>query len=207
MMQAHEITLYELEERLNLQVANDVNFFTEWLEPIALTEEEKTKCDRIRSQFMRQVLYRRKTIEVLVKMLVLSPLLDVAGFYQDPFDISAEDPIIIDEEDNNEPVRGRLDVLVFNSELWIAVIEAKGLKFSTYAAIPQTLAYMYASPNSQAHPTFGMVTNGNNFLFLKMEKSSQPEYAWSAEFSLLDPRENSLYEVLGILKHLATKIS
>ena len=206
-MQANEITLYELEERLNLQVATDSNFFTEWLEPIPLSEEEKAKCDRIRNQFMRQVLYRRKTIEVLVKMLVLSPLLDIAGFYQDPFDISAEDPVIIDEEDNSEPVRGRLDVLVFNSELWIAVIEAKGLKFSTYSAIPQTLAYMYASPNQPTHPTFGMVTNGNNFLFLKMEKSRQPEYAWSAEFSLLDPRENPLYEVLGILKRLSTKIS
>lgn len=206
MMQAHEITLYELEKRLNLQVTTAANFFTEWLEPITLTEEEKTKCDRIRSQFMRQVLYRRKTIEVLVKMLVLSPLLDIAGFYQDPFDISAEDPIIIDEEDNNDPVRGRLDVLVFNSELWIAEIEAKGLKFSTYAAIPQTLAYMYASPNSHDHPIFGMITNGNNFLFLKMEKTRQPEYAWSAKFSLLDPRKNSLYEVLGILKRLSTKI-
>lgn len=83
-MQANEITLYELEERLNLQVATDSNFFTEWLEPIPLSEEEKAKCDRIRNQFMRQVLYRRKTIEVLVKMLVLSPLLDIAGFYQDP---------------------------------------------------------------------------------------------------------------------------
>jgi hypothetical protein len=198
-MQANETTLYELEERLQLQVANDPNFFHEWQEPIALTEAEKTKCDRIRSQFMRQVLYRRKTIEVLVKMLVLSPLLDLAGFYQDP--------IVIEEEDNSEPVRGRLDLLVFNSELWITVIEAKGLKFSTYAAIPQTLAYMYASPNSQAHPTFGMVTNGNNFLFLKMAKSNQPEYAWSAEFSLLDPRENSLHTVLGILKRLSTKIA
>lgn len=61
-MQANEITLYELEERLNLQVATDSNFFTEWLEPIALSEEEKAKCDRIRNQFMRQVLYRRQIL-------------------------------------------------------------------------------------------------------------------------------------------------
>jgi len=61
----------------------------------------------------------------------------------------------------------------------------------TYAAIPQTLAYMYVwQPQHSDYSTFNMVTNGSNFLFLKMEKSRQPEYAWSTEFSLLDPRSD-----------------
>ena len=52
-------------------------------------------------------------------------------------------------------------------------------------------------------PTFGMITNGNEFLFLK---TSQQEYANSRLFSLVNP-DNELYSVLQLLKHLGTKIS
>ena len=48
-----------------------------------------------------------------------------------------------------------------------------------------------------------MVTNGNEFLFLK---SSQQEYANSRLFSLVNPN-NELYGVLQLLKYLGAKIT
>jgi hypothetical protein len=58
------------------------------------------------------------------------------------------------------------------------------------------------SNSETVQSTFGMITNGNEFLFLK---TAQNEYANSLLFSLVNPN-NELYEVLQILKQLASKI-
>jgi hypothetical protein len=58
------------------------------------------------------------------------------------------------------------------------------------------------SNSETAQTTFGMITNGNEFLFLK---TSQNEYANSRLFSLVNPN-NELHEVLKTLKHLGSKI-
>jgi hypothetical protein len=52
------------------------------------------------------------------------------------------------------------------------------------------------------HPTFGMITNGNEFLFLKASHTPTVQYRTSKLFSLINP-QNELYEVLGILKRLS----
>ena len=64
----------------------------------------------------------------------------------------------------------------------------------------QTLAYMLGNSDKEC-PTFGMITNGSEFLFLKTHYAPTPQYATSRLFSLINP-ENKLYEVLAILKHL-----
>ena len=51
---------------------------------------------------------------------------------------------------------------------------------------------------AREQPTFGMITNGNEFLFLK---ARQHEYGNSRLFSLVNP-DNELYGVLQILKRL-----
>jgi hypothetical protein len=45
--------------------------------------------------------------------------------------------------------------------------------------------------------------NGSDFIFLKLTRVNQPEYAFSDQFTLLR-RENELYKVLTILKKLGT---
>jgi hypothetical protein len=82
----------------------------------------------------------------------------------------------------------------------VVVIESKETSFSLEMALPQTLAYMLAHTNPQ-RPVFGMVTNGGNFIFVKLQYQEFPEYELSSVFSLL-PRRNQLYEVLQILKRL-----
>jgi len=46
---------------------------------------------------------------------VLSPLLDLAGFYQPPFEIETETPIRISAEDDGVIVKGNIDVLLCKS--------------------------------------------------------------------------------------------
>jgi len=47
----------------------------------------------------------------------------------------------------------------------------------------------------------GLITNGKNFLFVKLVRQPEPYYAMSRLFSLLNPGKE-LYKVLGILKRL-----
>jgi hypothetical protein len=46
-----------------------------------------------------------------------------------------------------------------------------------------------------------MVTNGGNFIFVKLQIQEFPKYELSNVFSLL-PRDNQLYDVLHVLKRL-----
>jgi len=104
-------------------------------------------------------------------------------------------------KDEGTIIRGRIDVLVIKNRLWLLVIESKRSDFAVTRAIPQALAYMMSNSETM-QPTFGMITNGNEFLFLK---TSQNEYANSRLFSLVNPN-NELYEVLQVLKYLGSKI-
>jgi hypothetical protein len=90
-------------------------------------------------------------------------------------------------------IQGCIDVLSVQGSGWITVIEAKNSEFSITKAIPQTLAYMLANPQSD-RPTFGMIVNGSEFLFLKLLPGSTPQYATSNLFSMLN-RSNDLYRV------------
>ncbi|MFN6515547.1 MAG: restriction endonuclease subunit R, partial [Nostoc sp. CreGUA01] len=126
-IQAQNIGLAYLEERFNLQLAEDEAFFTEWLENLPeITDLEKQDLDKVKLHFLRLV--RRPPLsEETVKLVVLSPLLNLAGFYDEPFYIRGEQSIEISAEDKGEVIRGRIDILVIQEQLWILVIESKGL--------------------------------------------------------------------------------
>lgn len=130
---------------------------------------------------------------------------DAPGFYSEPFFIATEESIEIALEDEEEIIRGRIDVLVLQQQLWLLVIESKRASFSLLEAIPQGLAYMLANPNPEK-PVFGLVSNGSHFIFLKLTQQDKPKYALSDEFTLLR-RRNELYQVLAVLKTLGTIIS
>jgi len=132
--------------------------------------------------------------------VVLSPLLDLAGFYQEPFLLATEESIELAIEDEGEIIRGRIDTLIIQEKFWLLIIESKQTSFSLLNAIPQAITYMLASPHPEK-PIFGCVTNGEDFQFIKLINQDTPTYDLSDKFTLFK-RENELYQVLKILKKL-----
>lgn len=188
-----------------LKQSQDLDFFPEWRElSDAPNEVEKTFLDRVESNFL-ELMEEPSMLENSVKMVVLAPLLDLGGFYRRPFRIETETSTNIQMQDDGVVIRGRIDVLVLQQRLWILVIESKRSDFAVTRAVPQALAYMLSNPEMK-QPTFGMITNGNEFLFLKLSHQPSVEYANSKLFSLINPG-NELYRVLQILKQLGRKIA
>ncbi len=197
MIQAKNLTLSDLEAKFGLRPTDDDHFFSEWLDNLPqLPDLDKQSLDRVEDNYFNLLKYRPLS-ENLVKMVVLSPLLDLAGFYRSPFRVETEASIQISAEDEGEVVQGRIDLLVLQGQFWILVVESKGSQFSLEPAIPQALAYMLDSPNLEK-PTLGLVTNGSSFIFLKLAKQGMPQYALSYELTLR--RGNDLYSVLSVLK-------
>ncbi|MEE3719738.1 type I restriction endonuclease [Tumidithrix elongata RA019] len=197
---AKDVTLGELKQNFGLQMAGDPAFFTEWSDSFSeLNAEDRYVLDRVKANFL-ELMEDPPMLENTVKMVVLAPLLDLAGFDRKTFRIETETSVALEMIDEESIIRGRIDVLVLKNLLWLLVIESKRSDFAVTRAIPQALAYMVS--NSETQPTFGMITNGNEFLFLK---TVQHEYANSRLFSLVNP-DNELYGVLQVLKHLGSKI-
>jgi hypothetical protein len=110
--QARDISLYELEEKFGLELITKADFFTEWVENLPpLADIDKSSLERVKSNYLN-LTKRRPMSEEAVKMIVLSPLLDLAGFYQPPFDIETEKSIEISAEDESVIVKGNIDVLL-----------------------------------------------------------------------------------------------
>ncbi|MGK7894451.1 MAG: type I restriction endonuclease [Xenococcus sp. (in: cyanobacteria)] len=201
---ASELTLNEVETKFKLQQTEDEQFFTEWQTNLSeISLQEKQSLDQVKADFL--YLNKYPLFEEAVKMVVLSPLLTAAGFYRMPFRITEEVPIQISLEDLGEVVRGRIDVLVIQEDLWVLVIESKQASFSLKNGIAQALSYMVAKQKQQ-QSVFAMVTNGSHFIFLKLILGTTNQYALSDEFSLLK-RGNDLYNVLAILKQIGQIIS
>jgi hypothetical protein len=207
-LQASRLSLYDVKTKFHLQNETDT-FFTELLQSAPqLSELERQQLDRTRQQYL--YLADRPLLEVTVKMVALSPLLSLAGFYDPPFYTTLEESVEVVSEDGSETVRGQIDVLVLRnniskSAIWAVVIEAKSIQYDVMVALPQALTYMLASPNQTQHP-FGMITNGREFRFIKLNKdASNTSYTLSRVFTLSEP-ENHLYEVLQILKSLGQMV-
>ncbi|BDI15457.1 hypothetical protein ANSO36C_12590 [Nostoc cf. commune SO-36] len=199
LIQGKDITLAQLIDEFGLHFADDELFFSEWQQDLPeLSDLEKQSLNEVKTEYLH--LSKYPILEPVVKMVVLSPLLRLAGFYQPPFYMSSEQEVRISSEDEGMIIRGRIDILVFHPPLWVLVIEAKRADYSLVPAIPQALAYMLADATS-AKPVFGFVTNGNEFRFIKLLKTETPQYALSDLFAL-DSRDD-IYIVLKVLKHLA----
>ncbi|BDI15382.1 hypothetical protein ANSO36C_11840 [Nostoc cf. commune SO-36] len=114
----------------------------------------------------RRYLYHRAGGDLLkgtVILLLVSPILALSGFYDPPFKIKAESSVELTLDDGEEILRGRIDVLVLQDQLWVMVLESKKTTLSVWSAVPQALAYMMANPNP-SKAVFGMVTNGDDLL-------------------------------------------
>jgi hypothetical protein len=204
-------SLEDLERNFGVSRSPNPNFFPEWQTNLpALLESDTIALNQVRDRFR----YQRKQGPVgegTINAIVVSPLLGLAGFYDPPFTLRSEASIslkttvqIEDEDGAFQPqiLRGRIDFLVLQDQFWQAVIESKETTFDIEMGIPQILAYMMAAPNQQ-DITFGMVTNGNHFAFIKLKRGESSEYDFSDTFSML-PQTNRLHDVLQILKRVGT---
>jgi hypothetical protein len=185
-------------------VLDDPRFFQEWQDDLPeLSESEIHALDRVKTECL--YLNKYPMLEGLVKMVVLSPLLSLAGFYLPPLRPVLEKRVDVSLNEGEKTVWVRIDILVLQRQVWVAVIESKQAGFSLKDATAQTLFYMMANPNA-AQPTFGLVTNGSHFMFIKLLQSELPQYAFSTEFSLFR-QENELYHVLKVLKRFAELVT
>ena len=174
-------TIAEAERKFALSRSESRDFFTEWYDELP----EINSSDRASLEVLwRRYIYHRSgghLLESTVMLLLVSPLLTITGLYDPPFLLKAEESVLIKISDSEETLQGRIDVLVLRDRFWIIVLESKKTMLSVWSALPQTLAYLMATPNGD-HPTFAMLTNGDDIVFVKLEAK---QYAMSQVLSPL----------------------
>jgi hypothetical protein len=101
-----------------LQRSTDADFFAGLRDELpSLTEIEVSTLARVKQNFLDQ-LQSRLLIEETVKLVVVSPLLDLAGFYRTPYQIESEVPIELQIPDGSEGmIQGRIETLVVQRSL------------------------------------------------------------------------------------------
>lgn len=196
---SEKTTLKLLRDNFNLQRTEDLQFFTEWSQNLPeISSEDCLRLDQIINRYFYQ-LEEGMILEEGVKMMIVSPLLEIAGFYDPPYKMKFESSVELALDNSEEILSGRIDALVIHHQLWVWVLEAKRTTFSLGLGIPQALAYLLCTPNLTV-PTYGLLTSGDNFIFIKLIQQENPVYALSKQFTLLNSGE--LYEVLRILRKI-----
>ncbi|MEQ9001761.1 MAG: restriction endonuclease subunit R [Coleofasciculus sp. B1-GNL1-01] len=199
-IQAQDIDLRYLLENYRLQLVEDNQFFTEWQEDLPdLSDSDKQQLDKVKAGYLNLLNYP-PLLEDVVRMAVLDPILFICDFYLAPFYVKSEQSIDIVEEDDGVIIRGRIDTLVLKNQLWVMVIESKRASYSIEAGLAQMLAYMLGNPNPEK-PSYGMITSGGTFIFVKCVQEDYPQYATSNLLATRNPGD--LYSVLKILKRLS----
>lgn len=194
------LTMAAVQQRFGVVASSDQQFFSEWFSNLPeLVPTEIDTLNQIKARFDRHR-NQGSLAEGTINQLLISPLLTLAGLYDEPFFISTEPSIAIELEDQDEILRGRIDTLIVQQQFWVLVVESKStIAFSI--ALPQAMTYMMANPHPEL-PVYGLITNGDEFMFIKMKTQGLPKYDLSNVFSLLIPRRNQLYDVLQILKQI-----
>lgn len=194
------LTMAAVQERFGLIPSADEQFFSEWVSDLPdLAASQIDTLDQIKARFDR---HRNQgpLAEGTINQLLISPLLTLAGLYDTPFFVSTEPSIQIELEDRDEVLRGRIDTLIVQQQFWVLVIESKAtIAFSI--ALPQALTYMMANPHPD-RPVYGLISNGDEFMFIKMLTQGLPQYDLSDVFSLLIPRRNQLHKIFQVLKQI-----
>ncbi|MCV3215914.1 restriction endonuclease subunit R [Plectonema radiosum NIES-515] len=200
-IQAKDIDLRYLIDRFGIQLVENDQFFREWQDNLPeITDLHKQLLNKVKAGFIN-VLNYPPMLEDVVKMAVLDPILFIADFYLNPFYVKSEESIDIVTEDEGVIVKGRIDTLILKDQFWVMVIESKRASYSIEEGLAQILAYMLANPHPEK-PSFGMITTGGSFIFIKLVKGEIVQYATSKLFAIRNPG-NDLYNVFRILKRLS----
>lgn len=194
-------SLADVEARFSLSRTQDAAFFPEWQAPFSnISEKESGSLDLV----YRRLQYHRADGELLegaVTLLVVAPLLELANLYDPPFKLKAEASIELTVDDGEETLRGRIDALILQNQLWVIVVEAKKTTIPLRSALPQLLTYLMANPQPD-RPAFGLITNGDEVLFVKLSQTPAIQYDLSRAFSLYTVR-SELTQVGQILKKIS----
>lgn len=195
----------DLRRSFNVEKTTEPSFFSELSENLEeLTSEEKARIGKIKKRFD----YHREDgflLEGTVNLLVVSPLLEIAGFLDEPYQIRSPFGVELVIDDTVETLRGFIDTLIVNDNLWVLSLESKRSAIPVGVALPQLFAYMLAQPR-QSDLAFGLATNGDEFIFLKFDFSAErPVYGFSRAYSLL-PVNHELDLVLKVLKRLGKAV-
>ncbi|MEG3959429.1 restriction endonuclease subunit R [Microcoleus sp. herbarium2] len=196
-LEASQLSLNDVRRLLKLE-EREGDAFTDFFSLEPLSELEQQEILKIRTDF-RRYLSAGKVSAKLVKFLVLSPLMRLAGFFDIPIVLTMEDSIPIEVEDGDTLIKGRLDVLAVNqpdaelaaAQFWILVVEAKNSEIDPWAGLPQLLTYAYKSLQQQSS-VWGLTTNGRNYQFVYLTRGNACTYQILPELNLIDP-ERSLW--------------
>jgi len=202
-IQGREITFNQLKAEFGLQRTEDADFFWEWQEQLPeLKDAHKQALEDLKGDYLHLSTY--PILEPVVKLVVLSPLLRLAGFYRPPFHLAEQQEVRIACDDGGKLSRGRIDILKFQPQFWTVGIESTTIQYSLDVGIPHTLFHMLTDAISDK-PGFSFITNGIAFKFFKLNWEKAPQYDESPLFSI--DRDRDLYTVVQILKHLAQMVS
>lgn len=201
------LSFRDAEAKLNLRRSSDPQLFFEWEERLPeLTMPEKVSLERLSTRYLHY-LEEGEVNEGTLNIILLSPLLDALGLCDPPFRIRGEAWVevqtTVDAEEEVVTLEGRIDALTLQEQFWLVIIEGKRGGFNVLQAVPQTLAYMAATPHPE-RPVFGMVTNGYDYLFVKLVRQERREFALSHNFTLLSDEQVNLFRVARVLKHLVS---
>ncbi|MGK7929509.1 MAG: type I restriction endonuclease subunit R [Spirulina sp.] len=203
LLAAKDLSLYDLEQRFGLQLAIAPDLLVPWLQTQPpLTPPELEDLDRIRRYYLN-LNRRRPLLEDLVKMVVLSPLLARAGFYDRDFEIKTEEKVEITINDEDTIVRGFIDILIVQQQLWLLVIETKRTQINVTTALPQILFYMLNRPSDR--PIYGLATNGLEFIFLELATQDEQLYC-RRSYALSLERNGEIEQILNALKFFSQQL-
>lgn len=198
------LTLNDVQEKFNLSQTTNFQFFPEWIEGLPeLTDTEKESLTRLKNRSLYYVANGAIT-EGTINLIMVSPLLEMVQLFDPPFKVRGEASVKVELENEDTVLQGRIDALIVQEQFWVVVIEAKRHGLNTSLAIPQAIAYMMANPHPEK-PVFGMVTNGEDYVFIKLSQQMR-QYDLSDKFTLLKRSKNELYEVLQVMKKIADLI-
>lgn len=196
--------LRDVHEKFGLSRENDPQFFTEWFENLPdVTEAEQTELEHLKQRYLYYI-EDGEISEGTVNIIMISPLLNIIGLCDPPDRIRGEKSVRLQlrtEDETGEIVlEGRIDALTLQDEFWLIVVAGKRGGFSVLQAVPQALTYMMATPHPD-RPIFALVTNGYDYLFIKLMQPDR-RYALSHNFTLLSDRDNNLQRVVRVIKKL-----
>jgi hypothetical protein len=101
-------TLAVLKQKFNLSATDNDQFFSEWQQDLPeLTTQEKETLEQIKRRFERHR-ERSPLAEGVINQLLISPLLTLAGLYDEPFYVTTEASVEIEIEEEEEILRGEL---------------------------------------------------------------------------------------------------
>jgi hypothetical protein len=99
-------------------------------------------------------------------LLALSPLLKLAGYYSEPYQVQTQKIASTMVPEGNLEFKGLIPIQVCAEEEWVVTIAAGGAELS--ASLPQMIAWLLARPD-HSQPGWGLLTNGLTFQMLSLE--------------------------------------